>query len=303
MEIDIQKIALFLSWKLPPYYGGNKKVKFIKQLWKIDKETYSNENIDFFQKQSRDLEEFYFMVLDDYISENKKIKWWDKNISKLLNDLDLPPEMLWENEKTVGIDIKKEWEKFKNELKWIKIEFKKEELSERNKEAKIFEDFTGRLVKFLFKDSFNDFYLKEQPQTINKLDIRDFMLMNNYKNENSAISSFWWDIIKNDYNSSFVTIECKNYKDEAGQEPIITTLKYLEKTNIGRFWIIFTRKGLNDEWIKKQIDLLKWQQNKLSICLLVLDDDDINNLIDLKIRWEKIEKYLLDKYFDLQTKI
>jgi hypothetical protein len=43
------------------------------------------------------------------------------------------------------------------------------------------------------------------------------------------------------YDSMLVTIEYKNYTDDAGQVVLYTTAKYLEKVNIGRFSIIFAR--------------------------------------------------------------
>ncbi len=304
MNIDIKKLALYLVWSLPPYYDGNKKIKFIRQLQKIDNQTYSNGNIDFFDRQAKNNDEqFYFMVLEDFISENNNNNTWRQNIKKLFEWLKLPTELLNDlGVKIINADLVKQWDDLLKELSLIKNKWFVDD-SEKFKEAKKFEIWGEKTNKFLFQDSFKEFIYDVQVKTENWLDIRDLIILNNNIETDSIIDSFWWNVIKKDYESKFVTVEFKNYKDKAWQEPIISTLKYLEKPEIWRFWIMITRNWLNDRWVEKQIDLLRWSSSKKSICLLILDDDDIKELINIKMRWEVVESYLLRKYMLLQTKI
>jgi hypothetical protein len=73
------------------------------------------------------------------------------------------------------------------------------------------------------------FYLKEQVRNTPSLNIRDRIMLNNPSSNHNLAIGFREDAIRKDYQSSFITIECKNYTDPADQTPVITTLKYLEK--------------------------------------------------------------------------
>lgn len=144
---------------------------------------------------------------------------------------------------------------------------------------------------------------KIQPRDELWLDINDGLLLNNYKNE-WLVKNLWWDIVKDEYWSSVIVVEMKNYTDPASQNILFTTEKYLNKSHTWRFALLFTRNWLSDEsWKVKQIELFKWWWKKESICFILFTDEDYIKMIDLKIRWESIEGYILWKYFDLSIKI
>ncbi len=185
------------------------------------------------------------------------------------------------------------WNKLQNELKAIK---------EWKKDAKKFEDYCEKLVKFLLEDSFNEFKYLTQPRDDLGLDIKDGLLLNTHK-DTWVAKNLWWDIVKDKYATNAIVVEMKNYTDESNQDILNTTSKYLNKPHTGRFALLFTRKWLSQKsGTIKQIELFKWNQDNKSICFIVFDDDDYNKMINIKINWWSIESYILDKYFELSSK-
>lgn len=86
--MDIRKIALYLSGKIPPEYNKINRLEFMESLKEIF--WYWYDALDFYWKQAKEYEEeFYFMVLD--LLHTKSLKNKDEKIKfdKLLNDLSL----------------------------------------------------------------------------------------------------------------------------------------------------------------------------------------------------------------------
>ncbi len=113
--MDIRKIALFLAWKLPPYYGSSNLYAFTKALRNLAREEYTNEEMTFIQQQAKWVdEEVYFMVLDDLWNNavETKITWKisKEDIIDLLIDLWVSYEILW---------IKKEDTSTQKTIWWI----------------------------------------------------------------------------------------------------------------------------------------------------------------------------------------
>lgn len=87
--MDIRKIALYLSGKLPPYYWNSQRIFFIRQLRLVAKEFYTNEEIAFIDQQTRNNDENFFAeILEDQKKSSQEI------FEKLINLLGLPPEVL-----------------------------------------------------------------------------------------------------------------------------------------------------------------------------------------------------------------
>ena len=88
--MDIRKIALYLSWKLPPYYGNSKRLVFIRQLRTIAPAQYTNEEISFIDQQTRnDDEKFFVEILEDQKQSSEEI------FDKIIEGLGLPDEVIW----------------------------------------------------------------------------------------------------------------------------------------------------------------------------------------------------------------
>ncbi len=54
LEIDINKISLYLSWKLPPYYWKDNLYSFVKSLRIFSPNEFTNEEIIFIKKLAND---------------------------------------------------------------------------------------------------------------------------------------------------------------------------------------------------------------------------------------------------------
>jgi hypothetical protein len=286
--MDIRKIALYLSGKLPPYYGNSQKIFFIRQLKDLAKEYYTNEEITFIDQQTRqDDEKFIIEILED----QKRTS--EENFTKLIKKLGIPLDVLdIAIEDSQNNELNTIWESLIKELQAIPA------WKEWSKE---FENFWERLISFLLKDSFDSFIYKPQSSTESGTDIRDGIILNNPKKNDSIITWFWDDIVKKMYDSMLVTIEYKNYTDDAGQVVLYTTAKYLEKVNIGRFSIIFARNWLNSSAKAKQLEYFRWAPKKDSICFLVIDEVEIMKLITIKSSWWSIEEFLIMKFLELNT--
>jgi hypothetical protein len=108
--MDIRKIALHLAGKLPPNYTTPNPSRFVRKVW-IDFPDFIKESqLNFVQKQSSQSEDLYFMILDDIYRDNHE---WDQLIlyKKLLKELDVPLNLLWEVEKW-----KYTWKDYQNKL-------------------------------------------------------------------------------------------------------------------------------------------------------------------------------------------
>ena len=156
-----------------------------------------------------------------------------------------------------------------------------------------FEEITKDILEFLFKDSFNNFRLKEQCRNISGTDRRDFILLNTGNHE-------FWQNLKNFYNCSSIIIESKNIKTKVKNDELRQVSDYLEKEAIGKFGIIFSRKGLSEGGEKKQIEYLTNTSKKL---ILVLSEEDIIDLIRKKANNESPEDLLQEIKFDIETKL
>ena len=158
---------------------------------------------------------------------------------------------------------------------------------------KQFEEIILKIIKYVFENSFSNLLIKEQVRDELGTDIKDFIISNNGTHE-------FWRTIKNLYNSNNIVIECKNYKSTIGINELRQVADYLEERAYGQFGIIFTRKGLDDGGIKKQLKYLRTQNKKM---ILVLNEDDIIELIkrrSININPEETFEYLK---FDLETKV
>ena len=62
--MDIRKIALYLDWKLPPYYKPFDKMEFIEELMWIFSDNFTEKTFNFISNQAKTDKEFYSMSLN-----------------------------------------------------------------------------------------------------------------------------------------------------------------------------------------------------------------------------------------------
>jgi hypothetical protein len=289
--MDTKKISLFLAWKLPPYYGDSNLTRFQRVVSTDFNELYKLNDLDLFLKQSNGIEEIFFQnILEDIHQENSENTRFQDLLKKIIKNEEFIDELFSRDN---SILFKKLWEKLKLDLVSIR---------EWKDDSKKFEEYCDQLIKFLLEDSFNDFRYTTQAKSDIGLDINDGLLLNTYKDQWIA-KNLWWDIAKDKYWTQTIIIEMKNYSKQAAQSVLFITEKYLHKAHTGRFALLFTRKWLSlASWEKKQIDMFKWIDWKQSVCFIAFNDADYIAMIDLKLKWESVESYILGKYFELSSK-
>ncbi len=95
--MDIRKISLYLSGKLPPYHNKANFWRF-RRIFKQDFPEYIDDTqIEFIQKQWAQTEDFFFMILDDIQKDYKEWSWFDDFVNSLIK-LEIPYEILWVSE-------------------------------------------------------------------------------------------------------------------------------------------------------------------------------------------------------------
>ncbi len=80
MELEINRISLYLAWKLPPYYKPFDKMEFMEELMWIFSDEFSESTFNFIQNQSKTDEQFYSMSLNKAkrINKAKLVLFLDK---------------------------------------------------------------------------------------------------------------------------------------------------------------------------------------------------------------------------------
>ena len=145
--MDIRKLALYLSWKLPPYYGESNLYAFWNALKQISSEKYSREELLYISDLAKwDDEKVYFMVLDELRKQSVKDPSLKGKFLVLLEDLSVDDEIYATLKK--DISCIHEWDDLLHDL-WV--------ISAGKNGAKQFEVFGERLLKYLFEDSFFDY--------------------------------------------------------------------------------------------------------------------------------------------------
>lgn len=94
--MDIRKIALYLAWKLSPYYIKPNPWRFLRLLKDKFPSYVENDQLNFIQSQSNQSEEIYFSVLEDIYTDYKTWVWYDAFLW-LLADLKIPDEIYSSN--------------------------------------------------------------------------------------------------------------------------------------------------------------------------------------------------------------
>ncbi|MCL2228416.1 MAG: hypothetical protein FWC00_01140 [Firmicutes bacterium] len=163
------------------------------------------------------------------------------------------------------------------------------------KDFKKYEEYCRSIIEFLFGDSV---------QMTNKRNVNANLA------EADAIAKLkcedtltgFWKLIYDRFRTNYVVFEMKNYSKPISQNNIYVTEKYLYDTALRNVAIVFTRKGADAGAFKALEGCLR-EHGKLFI---VLDDGDINNLIDIKMKNlkqaelnETPSTYLLQKVDDL----
>ena len=155
---------------------------------------------------------------------------------------------------------------------------------------KIYEKFCVDALKYLFLDTLD--LWEEQNKTDDGLNIFDLIC----KIKNNIDDDFFV-IIEKYFKSKYIIFEFKNYDEPISQYEICTTEKYLYKTALRKVSIIITRRGINNNG-DKMVKCILRETGKL---IIILDDDDLKNMIELKEKGENPSLVLTNKLDFLLT--
>ena len=150
----------------------------------------------------------------------------------------------------------------------IRKSFRKElaEIAPGGQDAKRYEEFCGKLIETIFCDSLDPPVTQQK----NNRDRFRFDLVAALKNDPKS----FWRFIYDKFDSCFILIECKNYKEAIGQEQIYLTERYLYQNALRNVALIFTREGADKSAYEATKDILK-EHGKL---MLIFDDRDVGCL-------------------------
>ena len=127
------------------------------------------------------------------------------------------------------------------------------------------------IFEYLFKEEFLDYQSKLQSTTDDKIQRRDLVINNNFKNQTS-----FWGRMHTQYGCNMVIIDFKNYNEGLDSDCLFKVTKYMSNYT-SRFVLVFSRKGLSDSGRKEQLRLFR--EGKLALCF---SDKDLIEMIQLK---------------------
>lgn len=146
---------------------------------------------------------------------------------------------------------------------------------------KTYENTCIGIIDFLFQESFRNYHRIVQSRNENGLDIKDLIIPN-------RSAEPFWNEVRMDYDSRNIVFEFKNYDDLIGKNQLLQISNYLKKRTYGRFGVVFCRKGLSENGVIEQRELLR-DDDKL---IIVLSDDDVMELVKQKGLGQKPETFL-----------
>lgn len=170
-------------------------------------------------------------------------------------------------------DIKKEIKRFKfnhNKGKWRQ-----------------YEKLCEKVIRFLFAENL-DSIKPQAPLGENEIYRTDFIAA--IKPSNSS----FWHFVREDLKSLFIVFEFKHYREEIGQNEIFLTEKYLYANAYRKVAIIMTHHGSS-----QNADRVRRGVMRDSGCLmLVLNDDDLETMIDMKLNNNDPSDHLYEMTFE-----
>ena len=153
---------------------------------------------------------------------------------------------------------------------------------------KQYEDIASEIFRFLFEKTFRNYTYEYQSSTSDGIQRRDLVVNNTYKD-----NTFFWQLVKNDYNANLIIVDFKNYREKMNSDSFYSPTKYLNLI-AGYFIIVFSRCGLDDTAKKFQQKLLL--EKKLVMCLT---DSDLKNMINQKMNGQEPLNSLENIYYKM----
>ena len=155
---------------------------------------------------------------------------------------------------------------------------------------KKYEKLCTDIIMYLFADEFGKIY--KNSHTKDNMFKMDLICTLKGKND-------FFKILVEHYNTRLLVFEFKNYEDEISQNLIYTTEKYLYNASLRNVAIIISRKGFSNNAYRASVGTLT-ENNKL---IMDLTDNDLINMIKMKVLGENIFDYMNNLLFDYLVSI
>lgn len=269
LDLDTTKINYYMNRFTELEKEGYKNILIVYNNVRLDRRRRFEKLATIF-----DISNILYIIRNNVILTNELMGILNYSIENI--ELKKPP-----------IDIQIEYDKENKEEDRVKI---LQSIGTGNNYFKAYQDFCLENLKYLFLDILS--LWEEQQRTDDGLNIFDLIC----KIKNGVTDDFF-TTLENYFKSKYILFEFKNYSEKISQYEVCTTEKYLYGTALRKVAIIFTRKGISDNG-KKMIKGILRETGKL---ILVLDDEDLKNMIEMKKNGENPTRILTDKLDFLLT--
>ncbi|OHC36258.1 MAG: hypothetical protein A2W79_05725 [Pseudomonadales bacterium RIFCSPLOWO2_12_60_38] len=153
-----------------------------------------------------------------------------------------------------------------------------------------FETLSIEILNFIFASEYEDFKLMEQTPNYTSVRRRDFIIDNR-----APRHRFLNDLLKR--GCKYILFDAKNYADELSVSHLDTFYSYIqEQKYFGRFGIILSRKGAKKNAHQHIYHRMLSKHEEI----IILDENDILQLIDLRATGRDPLSYIEDKLRALQ---
>ena len=171
----------------------------------------------------------------------------------------------------------------KNNESTIKIDLQEQlrKIKPGKDSAKEYEKICTYIVKFLFSDHI-EFYSAQKKSNAG---LYCFDCCGKIK---YGTTSEFFNTVKQFFSTKYIIFEFKNYTEMISQKEIYTTEKYLYEKALRKVAIVISRKGSDENAQKAARGSLR----ELGKLIIVLADEDLNRLIDMKNNNEDPSDYL-----------
>jgi hypothetical protein len=224
-----------------------------------------------------------------YIQAEALLESAKKRLKLTVIDVTVSEEKLFDFLRRKRVAFKTYNEVLSDDLEeFFKVNNQAEQLLERlskcsagKKDWQVYQDIIGEVFAYLFSPPLN--FPIIQSRTLDGLEVRDLILPNH------ATKGFWKEI-RTDYKGAYIVVEAKN-KAKPDQKDVLQVADYLNADHLGLFGILVSRK-LSNSALMKQRKMYSGPEHKM---IVLLDDNDIMRMIQMKSNKEKPEEVIGEK--------
>jgi hypothetical protein len=156
-----------------------------------------------------------------------------------------------------------------------------------------FESVMEEFLSYVFQDYFDEFEIKTQVPNKGRLRIRDFIIVNTSPN-----LKFLEHLRESGTNH--LLFDAKNYQNELKTPDLDTFFNYIsENDHFGKIGFILSRKGISNNL--HELIIRKMMRREAEV--IVLDQDDIIEMINIKASARNPVRYLEEKLSALRMKM